>query len=309
MTRKVLAIVGPTAVGKTDLSIKIAKKFNGEIISGDSMQVYSKLDIGTAKIKPDEMDGIRHYMINVRNIDERFAVADFTAGCRKYIAQIDADHKLPLIVGGTGFYLQALFDNFHLGQDKYDQTEKIRRKWREYLAANGPQKLWNQLNQVDPAAAEKIPVGNSRRVIRALEVYENTGKLFSQQHDQSDNEFDPLIIGLNTDRQLLYQRINKRVDIMMEEGLLREASWLYDQGGQKLPAGKGIGYKEFYPYFEGRISLADAIAEVKKNSRHYAKRQLTWFRNKMNVHWFDLVQHPQQYGEIITLVSQWLGKE
>lgn len=309
MARKVLAIVGPTAVGKTDLSIKIAKKFKGEIISGDSMQVYSKLDIGTAKIRPDEMDGIKHYMINVRNIDERFAVADFTAGCRKYISQIDAEHKLPLIVGGTGFYLQALLDNFHLGQDRYDQTEKIRRKWRGYLAANGPQKLWDQLNQIDSAAAERIPVGNSRRVIRALEVYENTGKLFSQQHDQSDNEFDPLIIGLNTDRQLLYQRINKRVDIMMEEGLLKEASWLYDQGGQELPAGKGIGYKEFYPYFEGRISLADAVAEVKKNSRHYAKRQLTWFRNKMNVHWFDLVQQPQQYDEIITLVSQWLGKE
>ena len=271
MTQKLLLIVGPTAVGKTALSIELAKKYNGEIISGDSMQVYRHLDIGTAKVTPAEMQGIKHYLLDECEVDERFSVAVFIEKCQQAIAKIAQKQKLPIIVGGTGFYLQALLDNFGLGQDVYDATEKIRKKWQAYEALYGQQALWDELNKIDPLAAQKIPPANKRRVIRALEVIENTGKLFSQQADQKNNAFSPFLIGLNTQRDLLYERINQRVDMMLEQGLLAEAKFLYQKGGLALPAGKGIGYKEFYPYFEKQASLAECVIEAKKNSRHYAK--------------------------------------
>ena len=363
MKPKVLLIVGPTAVGKTALSLELARRFNGEVISGDSMQVYRHLDIGTAKATPEEQQVVPHHLIDIVDVTERYSVADFMHQATRQITAITARGHLPLLVGGTGFYLQALLDNLTLGNDHYtDDTlrqkwhtyaeehgrqalwnrlndvdppaaakippnnerrvvralldnltlgndhytdDTLRQKWHTYAEEHGRQALWNRLNDVDPPAAAKIPPNNERRVVRALEVYERTGKRFSAQQANAAL-FDPYIIGLTTARDVLYARINARVDAMVEAGLVDEARWLYEQGGAALPAGKGIGYKELYPYFAGQISLEDAVALVKRNSRRYAKRQLTWFRNQMTVHWYDLVAHPEQQHQIETDVNQWL---
>ncbi|GBG94113.1 tRNA delta(2)-isopentenylpyrophosphate transferase [Ligilactobacillus salitolerans] len=307
MTQKVLLIVGPTAVGKTTLSIELAQLFNGEIISGDSMQVYTGLDIGTAKIEPEEMAGIPHYLLDILSVDQRFSVADFVTLSKEKCQEISRRQKLPLIVGGTGFYLQALLDGYNLGSTYNSAGQKIRDELQQFAAQQGKQALWDRLEKIDPAAAVKIPVNNTRRVIRALEVYEQTGQLFSEQKDTPTLEIKPLIIGLNTDRQLLYSRIDQRVDQMLAKGLLAEAEKLYSEGGLELPAGKGIGYKELFPYFAQKASLAECASLIKKNSRHYAKRQLTWFHNKMDVEWYDLVQHPKEIDQIITRVGEWLA--
>lgn len=310
MNRKIILIVGPTAVGKTKLSIELAQKFDGEIISGDSMQVYRNLDIGTAKVTEGEMKGIPHHLIDIRDIDEQYTAADFIDEAKSEIEEISNRGKIPVIAGGTGFYLQVLLDNFKLGSDDNTIENKvdIRNELQGYLEKNGSKKLWERLEKIDPVAASKIPIGNSRRVIRALEVYYRTGKLFSEQNDQKTSEYDPLIIGLTTDRALLYERINQRVDIMIENGLLDEAKYLFEKGNMELSAAKGIGYKEFYEYFEGKISLDDAIALVKRNSRRYAKRQLTWFRNKMDVSWFDIIQNPEEIQIINAKVKKWREK-
>lgn len=307
MNRKIILIVGPTAVGKTKLSIELAQKFNGEIISGDSMQVYRNLDIGTAKVTSEEMNGVPHHLIDIRDIDEQYTAAEFISEAKDKIKEIASRGKIPIIAGGTGFYVQALLDNYKLGADDASLKKdlKVRNELKVFLEENGPEKLWEKLAEIDAIAAKKIPIGNSRRVIRALEVYYKTGKLFSEQDDKKTAEFDPLIIGLTTDRALLYERINQRVDIMLENGLLNEARYLFDKGDLELSAAKGIGYKEFYEYFKGNISLDDAIELVKRNSRRYAKRQLTWFRNKMDVNWFDIIQNPEQIQEINDQVIKW----
>lgn len=303
---KVLAIVGPTAVGKTALSIYLAQRLNGAVISGDSMQVYRKLDIGTAKVTPVEKAGIPHYLIDIRNVDQQFTVAEFKQEAKAKIKSISKKGQLPIIVGGTGFYLHALTNELALGNDQ-QESKRIRKKWLHQAERVGKQAVWDQLNQRDPEAAKKIPVQNLRRTIRALEVIEKTGKLFSRQ-PQAIAEDDYFIVGLATDRQKLYARINQRVEQMMTRGLLTEARWLYDQGGEKLPAGKGIGYRELFPYFAGECSLDEAIEKIKLDSRHYAKRQLTWFRNQEDCHWFDLVQGKNQTEEIEAQVKAWLKK-
>ncbi len=303
---KAIAIVGPTAVGKTALSIQLAHDLNGEVISGDSMQIYRHLDIGTAKITPAEMDGIPHHLIDIRDLNQRFSAAEFQKLANEQIDQIAARQHLPMVVGGTGFYLQTLTENLALGADHFDeQSQRIRDYWHQMVDQKGLEAVWKQLYQKDPQAAKQIPVGNLRRVIRALEVIEKTGQLFSQQtQTKSDNEF--LLIGLTTERSVLYERINQRVDLMIKEGLLDEARWLYEQGGENYQSGKGIGYRELFPYFKGETTLADAIAKIKQDSRHYAKRQLTWFRNKMNVQWYDLVSGRNTTNEIEADVKEWL---
>ena len=303
---KAIAIVGPTAVGKTALSIQLAHDLNGEVISGDSMQIYRHLDIGTAKITPAEMDGVPHHLIDIRNLNQRFSAAEFQKLANEQIDQIAARQHLPMVVGGTGFYLQTLTENLALGADHFDeQSQRIRDYWHQMADQKGPEAVWKQLYQKDPQAAKQIPVGNLRRVIRALEVIEKTGQLFSQQtQTKSDNEF--LLIGLTTERSVLYERINQRVDLMIKEGLLDEARWLYEQGGENYQSGKGIGYRELFPYFKGETTLADAIAKIKQDSRHYAKRQLTWFRNKMNVQWYDLVSGRNTTNEIEADVKEGL---
>lgn len=304
---KVLAIVGPTAVGKTSLSIKLAHKFDGEIISGDSMQVYRTLNIGTAKVTPEEMAGIPHHLINVRNIDQRFSVADFEQESSEQINEINSRGKLPMVVGGTGFYLQALLSGLQLGGDKY-QDDSLRQQLLAEAESKGNQALHDRLAKVDPDAAAGIPINNVRRVIRALEVYIKTGRRFSDQKN-SGSKYDAFVIGLTTDRTLLYQRINQRVDQMMATGLLDEAQRLFNQGGQNFQSGKGIGYRELFPYFAGQTSLEDAVDLIKKDSRHYAKRQLTWFRNKTDPqpNWYNLVEHPKELLTIETDVQRWLA--
>lgn len=307
---KVLVIVGPTAVGKTDLSVRMAKKFNGEIISGDSLQVYRGLDIGTAKATVAEQQGIPHHLLNVREVTESFSAADFQLLGRQLIKECHARGKLPIVVGGTGLYIQALLFDFELGgQDKTLDTSTLRQELEEYGARFGHLQLWERLRAQDEAAAKAIHPNNVKRVSRAIEVIEMTGKSLLDQvkvdFRNADNAlYDAKFIGLTTERELLYERINQRVEFMMAAGLLNEARQVYEQGA--VQGAQGIGYKEFFPYFEGQSTLVDAVQQVKQNSRRYAKRQLTWFRNRMSVEWWDLIQYPEEMGQLESAVADWL---
>ena len=304
---KVVAIVGPTAVGKTSLSIDLAKRFNGEIISGDSMQVYRGLDIGTAKVTPEEMDGIPHHLINVRELDENYSVADFQVAARQTIQEITERGRLPIVVGGTGLYIQSLLWDYKLGSEGEPEDDTLRKSYEHFAEKNGNQALWERLQAVDSLAAEKIHFNNRKKMIRALEVFESTGHSILEPKEQPEKLYDSFLIGLNTDRAILYQRINHRVDLMVEQGLLEEAKKLAET--PDVQAAQGIGYKELFPYFAGEMSLEAALEEVKLHSRRYAKRQLTWFRNRMSVHWFDLVQQPKVINDIEAEITRWLAEE
>ncbi|MFN6832828.1 tRNA (adenosine(37)-N6)-dimethylallyltransferase MiaA [Enterococcus hirae] len=300
---KVLVIVGPTAVGKTALSVELAKKFNGEIISGDSLQVYKKLDIGTAKINTSEMEGIPHHLIDVIEPNETYSVADFQKAGRNLITEITERGHLPMIVGGTGLYIQSLLYDFQLGA-KEESVTAVRKKYEELAETLSKKELWEYLKTKDPLAAEKIHWNNQRKVIRALEVFEVTGYSITTPQEEPARLYDYCMIGLNTERALLYQRINQRVDSMLEEGLLEEARFVYELG--EVQASQGIGYKEFYPYFKGEESLENVVEQLKMNSRRYAKRQLTWFRNRLDAHWFDLLAESSSMEQIDQLIRTWL---
>lgn len=301
--KKVLVIVGPTAVGKTALSIELAKKLNGEIISGDSMQVYKGLDIGTAKVTEEERAGVPHHLINCRGLSETYSVADFQKEGRQAIDSITAKGKLPIVVGGTGLYVQALLYDFLLGAP--DESTDIRDNYRQFAEKYGNQRLWRLLLEKDKQAAESLHFNNQKKVIRALEVFDKTGVSILTPKEKPKQLYDYFLVGLKTDRSLLYDRINTRVDLMIEQGLLKEAKLLYErQTAQSL---QGIGYKEFFPYFEGKETMAEATEQVKRNSRRYAKRQLTWFKNRMNVSWWDLVQFPVTILELEKEIEDWLN--
>ncbi|USS87567.1 tRNA (adenosine(37)-N6)-dimethylallyltransferase MiaA [Fructilactobacillus hinvesii] len=302
MKPKLLAVVGPTAVGKSDLALSLAQQFNGEIISGDSMQVYRHLDVGTAKVSPTERKLVPHHLIDILNVQERYGVQRFVKDCQALIPAIHDRQKLPIIAGGTGYYLKALLRGLQLGGQK-SSDERIRKQLEERLSKDGAPALWHQLEQIDPVTAAKVDVHNGRRLVRALEIYLVTGSIPSAQQDQPD-QYDALLIGLNCERSLLYERINRRVKLMMQQGLLAENEWLRNQGTE-LPALKGIGYREFSPYFAGQQNLATVVDAIQKDSRHYAKRQLTWFRNQLPVRWFNLVEHPEQLTEIEQMVQKW----
>ena len=304
---KVIAIVGPTAVGKTSLSIELAKQFNGEIISGDSMQVYRGLDIGTAKVTAEEMEGIPHHLIDVRDVNESYSAADFQKAARKAIQEISDRGKLPIIVGGTGLYIQSLLWDYKLGNEGELEDDSLRAKYEAFAEENGNLALWEKLQLTDPLAAEKIHCNNRKKMIRALEVFELTGHSILEPKEQPKELYDSFLIGLNTDRSILYQRINQRVDLMVEQGLLAEAKNLAKN--PTVQAAQGIGYKEFFPYLSGGSSLEAALEEVKLHSRRYAKRQLTWFRNRMSVRWYDLIQQPEKIDEIKTEIATWLAKD
>lgn len=304
---KVIAIVGPTAVGKTSLSIELAKQFNGEIISGDSMQVYRGLDIGTAKVTAEEMEGIPHHLIDVRDVDESYSAADFQKAARKAIQEISDRGKLPIIVGGTGLYIQSLLWDYKLGNEGELEDDSLRAKYEAFAEENGNLALWEKLQLTDPLAAEKIHCNNRKKMIRALEVFELTGHSILEPKEQPKELYDSFLIGLNTDRSILYQRINQRVDLMVEQGLLEEAKNLAKN--PTVQAAQGIGYKEFFPYLSGGSSLEAALEEVKLHSRRYAKRQLTWFCNRMSVRWYDLIQQPEKIDEIKTEIATWLAKD
>lgn len=287
MTKKidVVAIIGPTASGKTALSIKLAKEIDGEIINGDSMQIYKQMDIGTAKITEQEMDGVPHHLLSIKEPTESFSVAEYQQLVRAKIAEIQSRGKMPILVGGTGLYVQAVLYDFQF--TKEEVNEVARKKYYEQLEELGPEAMHARLAAVDPATAAEIHPNNTRRVIRALEMAELSGvSKAAEEYNRGDVPlYNHLIIGMDMDREKLYERINLRVDLMLENGLLDEVRALYDEGIRDVQSVKAIGYKEFYSYFEDRLTFDEAVEQVKQNSRRYAKRQLTYFRNKMDVQW------------------------
>lgn len=302
--QKILIIVGPTAIGKSDLAITLAQEFNGEIISGDSMQVYQEVAIGTARPTAQQLAAVPHHLVAERSIYTEFGVKEFVTATKQLITEITARGKLPIIAGGTGFYLSALLYDLQLGEQG-DYQNPVEPQFVEYLAQEGPQKLWELLQQQDSAAAALIPYQNSRRVLRALSVIYRTGKLFSAQQPELHAQYDAKIIGLNTDRELVYQRINQRVEQMLKQGLLDEAQFVYQNQKKMKQAIQAIGYKEFFPYFAGEQDLAMATAKLQQASRKYAKRQLTYFRNKLPTVWFDPIKDEDYYRKIVAEIKKW----
>ena len=272
---KLIAVVGPTAVGKTALGIELAQQFNGEIISGDSQQVYRHLDIGTAKATPEEQAAAPHYLIDVRDVDANYSVYDFVVEASQAITEIASRGKVPIIVGGTGLYLQSLLEGYHLGGE-VDQEKVL--AYRKTLEQLSDEVLFGKIAEL----GKEIPEINRRRAIRALELAK-----FGQNLENKETNYEVLLIGLNDDRQVLYDRINHRVDLMLEKGILDEAKWLYDNH-RNVQAARAIGYKELFPYFTGDASLEDCVEKLKQNTRRFAKRQLTWFRNRMAVNFYTV---------------------
>lgn len=311
LKKKVIAIVGPTAVGKTRLSIEIAKKYNGEIISGDSMQVYKEMDIGTAKVSEAEMQGIPHHMIDIKNPDESFSVVEFQKLVQHHIDDIVARNKTPILVGGSGLYVQAILYNYNFSEQKSDAG--IVKRLEKQRDEQGITPLYNRLKEIDPKQANIIHPNNHRRVIRALEIYELTGKPMSeyQIEQKQDMVYDAFLIGLEMEREQLYRRINKRVDMMLEAGLEDEVKKLYKAGFEKCQSMQAIGYKEFIPYFEGKQPLTDSVELLKRNSRRYAKRQYTWFKNKMNISWYSIseTEDNSTYQTIFNDLAGFLSKK
>ncbi|MED1606574.1 tRNA (adenosine(37)-N6)-dimethylallyltransferase MiaA [Cytobacillus kochii] len=285
---KIIILIGPTAVGKTKTSIELAKKYNGEIISGDSMQIYKGMDIGTAKITKEETEGISHHLIDIKEPDESFSTAEFQTIVREKITEISSKGKLPIIVGGTGLYIQSVLFDYQFSNAPSD--DDFRYRLEERAKVEGNVCIHKKLQVVDPVSAGKIHPNNIRRVIRALEVYHCTGKTMTEWQSKQELEsvYNAAVIGLTMDRDLLYKRINQRIDMMMDNGLLEEVKGFSDKGLQNCQSMQAIGYKEFYPYFDGLITLDEAVDQLKQNSRRYAKRQLTWFRNKLDVSWIDM---------------------
>ena len=272
----VIVIVGPTGVGKTKLSILLAHKYNGEVINADSTQVYKGLDIATAKVTEDEKEGVVHHLIDIKDVNDDYTVFDFQKDCRDCIADILSRGKTPIIVGGTGLYVKAaLYDYQFDFEDKYFD-------YSNYSLDD----LYDRLLSIDPNSS--IHKNNRKRVERFLSYYDSTGKILSDKEKSSKLLYDSIFIGLTTDRDILYDRINKRVDIMISNGLLDEASKIYDSGVRSKAIMTPIGYKELFDYFSGDCSLAEAISLIKQRSRNYAKRQYTWFNNQMSINWFSV---------------------
>ena len=295
--KKLIILTGPTAVGKTKLSIETAKMLNAEIISADSMQVYKYMDIGTAKITKEEMEGITHYMVDELEPDEEFNVVVFKRLALKYMDEIYAKGKIPLIVGGTGFYIQALLYDIDFSESDKNNGE-IRKKYEDIAALKGCEFLHNMLKEVDLESAEAIHYNNVKKVVRALEYYEITGQKISthnKEQRQSESPYNFLYLVLNDDRDKIYDRIEKRIDIMVREGLIDEVKTLLDKGFSKdLVSMQGLGYKEIVDYLEGRCTLEEAIYILKRDTRHFAKRQLTWFRREKVTTWIDKSQYADE---------------
>ena len=292
MKTKIIVIVGPTAVGKTALAIDLAQALNGEIISGDSQQVYRKLDIGTAKATPEEQAAAPHHLINVREVTESYSAFDFVREAKTAIEEITARGKLPIIAGGTGLYIQSLLEGYHLGGEV--PHEEIL-TYRAQLDVLSDEDLYQRVAEQGLV----IPQLNRRRAMRALEIAH-----FGQDLANEETAYEPYLICLDDERSLIYERINRRVDRMLEEGLLDEACWLYDNHPE-AQAAKGIGYKELFPYFKGEQGLAEASEILKRNTRRFAKRQLTWFRNRMEVT-FYAISTPHFKEQVLADVKEFL---
>ena len=290
MKKKPMVILtGPTAVGKTALSIELAKKINGAIISADSMQVYKYMDIGSAKIMPEEMQKIKHYLVDELLPTDEFHVVKFQEMAKAALEEIYSDGKIPIIVGGTGFYIQGLL--YDIDFSKQDADYEYRMELEAFAKEHGAQALHERLREIDPASYETIHANNIKRVIRALEYYHLSGKPISEHNEQERQKESPYHFAyfvLNDDRKNLYDRIEKRIDVMMEQGLLEEVTRLKQMGCHKdMVSMQGLGYKEILAYLDGECSLEEAVDLLKKETRHFAKRQLTWFRRERDVIWFD----------------------
>ena len=286
-----IILTGPTAVGKTDLSIKIAKDLDAEIISADSMQIYEYMDVGSAKFTKEEMDGIHHYMIDEVKPDFKFSVSEFQLRADKYIDEIIEKNKLPLVTGGTGLYLNSLIYNMVFAQS--DANNELRESLRLELEEHGIDYMHEKLRSLDEESANRIHKNNTKRVIRALEVCLSGEKMNDFSRDLKFNDkYEPIIIVLNRERDHLYERINKRVDIMLEKGLIDEVKNLLNMGYSKdLVSMQGIGYKEIIKYLDGEYTYDEAIEVIKRDSRRYAKRQITWFKRYESAKWFNLDEY------------------
>lgn len=284
----VIVVLGPTASGKTSLGIEIAEKFGGEIVSADSMQIYENMDIATAKPSAEELARVKHHLIGFVPVGESFSVARYKEKAISAINDILARGKLPVVVGGTGLYIDTLIKNTEFfDYESTDAREKLEGRYQQ----EGIEQLYEELKNIDPVTAERLHLNDNKRIIRALEVYYLTGKTITQQAEMShlnESEYNWCVIGLTAqNRQFLYDRINKRVDIMLDEGLLSEAENFFASDISNTAA-QAIGYKELKPYFDGFVTLDEAVEKLKMETRRYAKRQLTWFRRNPNVNWLDI---------------------
>ena len=286
---KILCVVGPTASGKTDYAVELALKCGGEVVSCDSMQIYKHMDIGTAKPTADEMKGVKHHMIDIIEPNESFSVARFSEMARECIDDILLRGKMPVLCGGTGLYFDSTINNINFIQ--MDTDEEYRKYLESAAKEFGNEYVYKILKRVDEESDESIHPNNLKRVIRALEIYKTTGKKKSELDKEQLSEplYEPEITGLMRDREVLYDRINKRVDIMMEKGLVEEVSELIKMGiDTEATSMQAIGYKEIIEYLDGKTSLSDAVDKIKRESRRYAKRQLTWFKRNEKIHWINI---------------------
>lgn len=294
LKKPLIVLTGPTAAGKTELSIALAKKLNGAIISADSMQVYKYMNIGSAKIRPEEMQGVRHYLVDVLDPREEFHVARFQQMAKEAMEEIYRNGQLPIVVGGTGFYIQALLKDIDF--DESSGELPCRKELEETARREGGAVLYERLKQVDPESAEAIHPNNVKRVIRALEFYQETGQPISLHNKEQKEKQPPYTYAyfvLNDDRARLYERIDRRVDRMVEQGLVGEVRWLKEHGyDRSLVSMQGLGYKELFPYLDGTCSLEEAVEIIKRDTRHFAKRQITWFKREPDVIWLN----QQEFG-------------
>ena len=283
-----IILTGPTAVGKTDLSIQLAKAVDAEIVSADSMQIYKYMDIGSAKVTEEEMQGVKHYLVDEIEPDMPFSVSEYKRMAEEYIDEISSRGKNVIVTGGTGLYLNSLIYDMDFG--KSDANQELREELNKKLEEHGPAYMYEKLISLDKEAAERIHPNNTKRVIRAIEVAMSGEKMNDFSKDLRYNKkYRPIIIVLNRDRQALYDRINLRVDIMLKNGLIEEVKGLLEKGYTKdMISMQGIGYKEIIKYFDGEYTLDEAIEIIKRDSRRYAKRQLTWFRRYEDAKWFEI---------------------
>ncbi len=306
-TKKTLIILtGPTAVGKTKLSIELAKAVNGQMISADSMQVYRHMDIGTAKIRPEEMQGIPHYLIDVLDPWEAFDVVRFQAMAKEALEEIYAAGAIPIVVGGTGFYIQALL--YDIDFDENDSETDYRAELQTFADQHGAEALHDRLRQVDEKSALMIHPNNVKRVIRALEFYHQTGTRISEHNEtqrQKESPYRFIYFVLDDERERIYQRIDQRIDQMLEQGLVAEVKQLRDMGCTRdMVSMQGLGYKEILAYLDGECTLEEAVYILKRDTRHFAKRQLTWFRREQEVRWIERQEYPDETAMLQAMLSQ-----
>ena len=311
MKKPLIVLTGPTAVGKTSLSISLAKAVNGEIISADSMQVYKGMDIGSAKIRKEEMQGVTHYLVDILEPEEEFHIVKFQELAKAALEEIYAKGKIPILVGGTGFYIQAVTRDIDFTQA--EQETSYREELEQFAKEKGAEYLHEKLREVDSKSAENIHANNVKRVIRALEFYHQNGTPISEHNEEQKQQTSPYNLAyfvLTAPKEILYERIDRRVDQMMEEGLLEEVKSLRERGCHRgMVSMQGLGYKEILAYLEGEYPLEEAVRILKRDTRHFAKRQLTWFRREQDVIWVDKEQFHWNEAEILEYMMSVLKEQ